>query len=324
MTSRILITEPIIDSVIQDLRTQYHVDIGKRGQFNTEQALVDVVGDYDALLSMLSNPVTERVIKSGTRLKIIANHAVGYNNIDLQAAKKAGIHVANTPDVVTRSTADFTIALLLSVARRMDMAQQFLRNHQFDGWDPLGFMGMELHGKTLGIFGMGRIGAAAARRARAFGLQIQYHSRHKVDSALEKELKATYVASLKKMAQQCDILSLHCPLTDETHHAVNADILAAMPRHAILINTARGPVVDEEALAEALHAGTIAGAGIDVYEEEPTVHPRLLSAPNCVLAPHIGSATHQTRAAIGQLAIQAIRGVLEEKPLSGISNLLTL
>ena len=324
MTPRILITEPIIAAVIQDLRTDYAVDVGERGQFNTEQSLIEVIGPYDALLSMLSNPITKNVIEAGSRLKIVANHAVGYNNIDLQAAKKAGVAVANTPDVVTNSTADFTMGLLLSVARHMDEAQQFLRNKQFDGWDPLGFLGMELHGKTLGIFGMGRIGKAVARRAHAFGLNIRYHNRNKLDAATEEALHAEYVSSLKKLVQQSDILSLHCPLTDATHHAVDAGMIAAMPQHAILINTARGPVVDEAALAAALHANDIAGAGIDVFENEPSVHPDLLNAANCVLAPHIGSATHQTRTAIGQLAINAIRDVLEQKPPAKISNLLPL
>ncbi|MBN2732120.1 MAG: D-glycerate dehydrogenase [Balneolaceae bacterium] len=324
MSACILITEPIIQSVIDDLRTDYKVDVGKRGQFNTEQQLVDVIGDYDALLPMLSNPVTKNVIEAGEKLKIIANHAVGYNNIDLEAAQKAGVKVANTPDVLTESSADLAMGLLLSVARKIDSAQAYLRKGQFNGWEPLGFLGMELNRQTLGILGMGRIGTAVARRARAFGMNILYHNRSKVSAKIEQELNATYISPLKKLAQKSDILSLHCPLTDDTRHAIDATILKTLPDHAILINTSRGPVVDETALADALHNGVIGGAGLDVFEKEPDVHPRLLKAPNCVLTPHIASATTHTRKAIGELAANAIRGVLQGKPASEISNLLHL
>lgn len=324
MSACILITEPIIQSVIDDLRTDYKVDVGKRGQFNTEQQLVDVIGDYDALLPMLSNPVTKNVIEAGEKLKIIANHAVGYNNIDLEAAQKTGVKVANTPDVLTESSADLAMGLLLSVARKIDSAQAYLREGQFNGWEPLGFLGMELNGQALGILGMGRIGTAVARRARAFGMNILYHNRSKVSAEIEQELNATYISSLKELAQKSDILSLHCPLTDDTRHAIDATILNTLPDHAILINTSRGPVVDEAALADALHNGVIGGAGLDVFEKEPDVHPGLLKAPNCVLTPHIASATTHTRKAIGELAANAIRGVLQGKPASEISNLLHL
>lgn len=324
MSACILITEPIIQSVIDNLKTDYKVDVGKRGQFNTEQQLVDVIGDYDALLPMLSNPVTKNVIEAGEKLKIIANHAVGYNNIDLEAAQKAGVKVANTPDVLTESSADLAMGLLLSVARKIDSAQAYLREGQFNGWEPLGFLGMELNGQALGILGMGRIGTAVARRARAFGMNILYHNRSKVSAEIEQELNATYISSLKELAQKSDILSLHCPLTDDTRHAIDATILKILPNHAILINTSRGPVVDEAALADALHNGVIGGAGLDVFEKEPDVHPGLLKAPNCVLTPHIASATTHTRKAIGELAANAIRGVLQGKPASEISNLLHL
>lgn len=324
MSARILITEPIIDNVIEDLRADYTVDVGNRGQFSTAQDLIEVIDRYDALLPMLSNPVSAEVIEAGSRLKVIANHAVGYNNIDIEAAKKAGVHVANTPDVLTESCADFTMGLLLSVARNLGPAEDYLRQGKFNGWEPLGFLGQELNGRTLGIFGMGRIGTAVARRARAFGLTILYHNRHRVSGEVEKDLDATYVESLQALAKQSDILSLHCPLTDETRHAVDASLINLMPDHAILINTSRGPVVDEHALAEALHENKLGGAGLDVFEDEPAVHPRLLSAPNCMLTPHIASATHHTRTAIGRLAANAIRGILEGEDPAGIPNLLTI
>ena len=309
---------------IQKLHKNYKVDIGRRGEFNTEEHLAAVIPGYDALLSMLSTPVTSTVIEAGKRLKIIANHAVGYNNIDLDAAREAGIKVANTPDVLTESSADCAMALLLSAARKICDAQQYLREGKFDGWEPLGFLGMELNAKTLGILGMGRIGTAVARRAKAFGMNILYHNRNRISKEIEEELSAEYAGDIKELARRSDILSLHCPLTEDTYHAIDAEMLSVMPAHALLINTARGPVVDESALADALHNRIIAGAGLDVFEEEPKIHPKLLSAPNCVLTPHIASATDQTREAIGMLAADAIIGVLEGKPESKIPQLIQL
>lgn len=324
MAYRVLITEPIVDSVIRKLRHHYKVDVGERGNFNSEEQLAEAIPEYDALLPMLSNPVTQKVIEAGRNLKIIANHAVGYNNIDLEAARKAGVKVANTPDVLTESTADCTIALLLATARKICEAQQYLRDGKFNGWEPLGFLGMELTGKTLGIVGMGRIGTAVAHRAEAFGLNIIYHNRSRVDEETEQMLGATYINSVEELAAKSDFISLNCPLTEETHHLVDAEILSAMPSHTILINTARGAVVDEQALAEALHKKVIGGAGLDVFEEEPRIHPKLLSSPNCLLTPHIASATHQTREAIGMLAANAIIGILENQPASSIPNLIQL
>lgn len=323
MPARILITEPIVNEVIQTLQEQYTVDVGERGQFVTDDDLAAVIGRYDALLPMLSNPVTAKVIGEGTNLKIIANHAVGYNNIDMQAARAADIHVANTPGVLTESCADFTMGLLLAVTRKLAPAERYLRKGEFDGWEPLGFLGMELNGRTLGIFGMGRIGTAVARRAQAFGLKIAYHNRNRVAPAREQALGATYLPSLEELARRSDILTLHCPLTPGTRHAVDKNLINLLPDHAVIINTSRGPVIDERALAEALHENRLAGAGLDVFEEEPEVDPRLLEAPNCVLTPHIASATHRTRKAIGMLAAEAIDGILSGKDPATISNLLT-
>lgn len=324
MSKKVLVTEPIVESAIEKLRENYTVDVGKRGQYNDEQRLAEVIPGYHALLPMLSQPITANVIESGQNLEIIANYAVGYNNIDLEAAKHSGIKVANTPDVLTDSTADCALALLLATARHICASQQYLRNGQFNGWEPLGFLGLELQGKTLGIVGMGRIGTAVARRGKAFGLNIRYHNRTRAEEEIERALDAAYVDNIRNLAKQSDILSLNCPLTEKTHHLVDREILEIMPNHALLINTARGPVVDEKALAEALHQGLIGGAGLDVFEEEPQVHPDLLNAPNCVITPHIGSATHDTRKAMGRLAANAIIGILENRPESEIPNLLQL
>jgi glyoxylate reductase len=322
MKGKILITEPIIDDVIEGLKKEFHVDVGQRGQYNSVEQLVDVIGRYDALMSMLSNPVTEEVIEAGSNLKIIANYAVGYDNIDLQAAQNAGVYVANTPGVLSESCADFTWALLLAVARHLKAAEEYLRQGNYNVWEPLGFLGMELNGSTLGILGMGDIGKAVARRAKGFGMNVIYHNRNKVDAETEQRLNATYLPSPKELAAQSDILSIHCPLTDATHHLVDRELIRQMPNHAILINTSRGPVVDEEALADALREHRLGGAGLDVFEEEPVVHSRLLSAPNCVITPHIASATEHARREIGRLAADAIKGVLNGKSPSSIPNLI--
>lgn len=322
MAKRVLITEPIVQAVIDKLKEYYHVDIGERGTFNDEDALADAIPEYDALLPMLSNPVTKKVIDAGENLKIIANHAVGYNNIDLEAAHNAGIYIANTPDVLTDACADFTIALMLGVSRQIVEAQQYLIDGKFNGWEPLGFLGKDLKGNTLGILGMGRIGTAVAKRASAFDMDIIYHNRSKVSPDVEKKLGARYVGSVAELAQNSDVLSIHCPLTDETQKLIDADILSRMKSDAIILNTARGAIVDEAALARALHDNSIGGAGLDVFEKEPEVHPDLKDAPNCLLTPHIASATYNTRKAIGMLAADAIIGVLENRPESAIPNLI--
>lgn len=322
MQKRVLITEPVIPSVIEKLEKHYQVDVGERGTYNDEQNLIKAIPSYHALLPMLSNPVTEKVIAAGENLEIIANHAVGYNNIDLKAAREHNVYVANTPGVLTESCAEFTIGLILAVARRFFEAQQYLLNGNFNNWEPLGFLGKELQGSTLGIIGMGRIGTAVARRAQALGMDIIYHNRNRVSEELEEDLKATYCTTIENLAQDSDVITLHCPLTDQTHHLIDEDIFTLMKDDAILINTSRGPVVDESALAKALHTETIGGAGIDVFEKEPKVHPKLQNAPNTLLTPHMASATYQTREAIGMLAADAIIGILEGNPPSDIPNLI--
>lgn len=322
MPRRVLITEPIIPSVIDKLEEHYTVDVGERGTYNDEDALLRDIPHYDAVLPMLSNPITEKVLAAGKNLKVVANHAVGYNNIDLQAAEKYDVAIANTPDVLTDACAEFTMGLMLAVGRRLFDAQKFLLSGKFKDWMPLSFLGIELKGSTLGIIGMGRIGQAVAQRAKAFGMNIIYHNRNKVDPDTEKQLDATYSSSVEHLAKQSDVISLHCPLTDETEHLIDSHILSVMRKNAILLNTSRGPVVDEEALAKALHNEIIGGAGLDVFENEPEVHPHLLDAPNCVLTPHIASASYQTREAIGMLAADAIIGVLENQPKSEIPNLI--
>lgn len=323
MSPRILVTEPIPDKPLDELRKLGEVVVGKKGQYQKKKALLDDIPGYDALLCMLSNPVDREVIEASSGLKVIANFAVGYNNIDIEAAREKDIRVANTPDVLTEACGDFAMGLLLATTRRFFEAETYLREGHFSGWEPLGFLGMELRGKKLCIVGMGRIGQAFARRAIAFGMEIHYHNRTQLDNTTEHELRATYHSDLRELISACDVLSLNCPLTPETHHLIDEEMLRLMPEHAVLINISRGPVVDEAALARALHERQIGGAGLDVYEREPEVHQDLLTAPNCTLLPHIASATYETREAIGMLAVDAIRLVLEGRADDEIPNLVT-
>lgn len=320
---RILITEPIPEKTISFLKKHADVTVGEKGKYQTEENLIADIGDFDGMLCMLSTPVTEKVLQAGKNLKVVANFAVGYDNIDAEAAHRQGVKVANTPDVLTEACGDFAMGLLLALSRKFKEAEQYLRAGKFKGWEPLGFLGMELRGRTLGIVGMGRIGQAFAHRARAFGMNIKYNNRSRVSEAIEQELEAQYVSSHIELAKQADVLSLNCPLTDETHHLVDTELLSLMPEHALLVNISRGAVIDEAALAEALHNGEIAGAALDVFEKEPEVHPKLLTAPNTVLVPHIASATHKTRKDIGMLAAQAIVAVLAGKDDAEIPNLIS-
>lgn len=320
---RILVTEPIPKAAIKYLQEFGEITIGEKGTFNSEEALKHALPDYDALLCMLSTPITKKVLSASKKLKVIANFAVGYNNIDIDAASKAGVKVANTPDILTEACGDFAMALLIATSRRFFAAENYLRKGHFKGWEPLGFLGPELRRRTLGIIGMGRIGQSFAHRAKAFGMNIAYSNRSRLERAIELPINARYVSSIEELARQSDVLSVNCPLTNETHHLVNEHILSLMPSHSILINLSRGPVVDELALATALHERKIWGAGLDVFEQEPLVHPKLLSAPNCTMLPHIASATFETREAIGLLAASAIKKVLHNIPDHEISNLVT-
>jgi len=303
---KVLITEPVFEEVIALLKEHTELTVGKRGTFNSSEELAKVIVEYDGLVSMLSNPVDERVLNQSKKLKVIANYAVGYNNIEVEIATLKGIKVANTPNVLTETTAEGAFALLLAVARRLNEAEQCLRSGAFDGWNPNGFIGFDLFEKKIGILGMGRIGRAFARRAASFGMEVFYTNRTQLPFEIESELKATYLANPLDLAKTCDIISIHCPLTEQTHHLVDEYFINSMKKGSVIINTARGPVVDEKALAHALLNGHLWGAGLDVYEFEPEVHPDLLSAPNTVLLPHVTSATYKTRLSMGMLAAGAV------------------
>jgi glyoxylate reductase len=318
----ILITEPIPKEAISFLEDYGQVTVASKGTYDTEEALINNIDKFDALLCMLSTPITESVLKAGKKLKVVANFAVGYDNINVSAAHDLGIKIANTPDVLTEACGDYAMGLLLALSRNFKEAEYYLRDGKFTGWEPLGFLGMELRERTLGIIGMGRIGQAFAHRAKAFGMKIIYNNRNPLDKETERNLDAEFITTVPELLNQSDVLSLNCPLTDQTHHLIDKDMLTHLPDHALIINISRGAVIDESALAEALHTKRVGGAALDVFENEPDIHPRLLTAPNTMLLPHIASATHKTREAIGLLAAEAIAGVLEGKPDSEIPNLI--
>lgn len=310
---RVVVTEPVIDEGLERLKKLADLTILERGTVKTEEDVIRELQGFDGAITMLSNPVTEKVFAALPDLKVIGNHAVGFNNIDIESAQKHGVVIGNTPDVLTDSTADLTVGLILSVVRKIPEADQFIRDGKFDGWDPRGFLGLELRDRTLGIVGMGRIGQAVAKRMAAFGMEIIYHNRNQLAKEIEEKSGAKYVNTLDSLLSKSDIVSLHCPLNEETHHLIDETRIKNYLKDTVIINTARGPVVDEEALAEALKNGQIAGAGLDVFEEEPVVHPQLLKSPNTVLLPHIGSATWYTRKRMTELAADAVYCVLSGK-----------
>jgi glyoxylate reductase len=272
-----------------------------------------------ALLPTALDPVPAAVIAAAPRLKVIGNYGVGYNNVDVAAATRRRIPVTNTPGVLTEATADTTWALLMAVARRTVEADAYVRAGRFDGWRASLFPGMELAGKTLGIIGLGSIGQAVARRGLGFGMRMIYAGRRRAAAEVEMALQARFVP-LENLLGEADIVSLHCPLTAETRHLLDARRLALMKPTAYLINTARGPVVEERALVEALRAGRIAGAGLDVYEEEPRLAPGLAELRNAVLFPHIGSSTLEAREGMARLAAENIRAALEGRRPPNVVN----
>jgi glyoxylate reductase len=266
----------------------------------------------DAAIVTLGDRINAETIHAATRLKILANYAVGYNNIDLAAARQRGLIVTNTPDVLTDATADLTWALILATARRVVEGDALVRSGAWTGWSPTQLLGAEVTGKTLGTIGMGRIGQAVARRAVGFRMPVRYHTRQPLTaSLLSREWEHR---SLRDLLGEADVVTIHVPLTSATQHLIGARELTWMRPTAFVINTARGPIVDEAALADALKTGTIAGAGLDVYEQEPAIHPELAGLRQVVLLPHLGSATLQARVQMGMVCLKNIQAVLEGRP----------
>lgn len=266
------------------------------------------------IVALLTDRIDEQLLARAPRLSVVANVAVGVDNVDLNACASRNVVVTNTPDVLTEATADLTFGLLIAAARRIAEGDRLVRAGGFTGWTPTFLLGTRVHGMKLGIVGFGRIGKAVARRARGFGMHVGYSQRKREPEAIERALGATFVPSIDELCASSDAITIHCPLTPDTRHLFSADRLAKMRVGSILVNTARGPIVDEAALAHALEHGPLAAAGLDVFEQEPKVHPALLERPNVVLAPHIGSADRATREAMASTAAANVIRVLRGEP----------
>ena len=304
----VLVTRKLPASVLAKLSAVAEVDLYVGDAAIPADELRARVADKDALVCLLTDAVDRTVIDAAPKLKAIANVAVGYNNIDVSYARSRGIAVTNTPDVLTESVADFTWALILGITRRLSEGERLVRRGEWKGWALDLLLGTELRGKQLGLVGVGRIGRAVAARAGAFGMRVAYTSRREIDFPGAESMQ------LDRLLLTSDILSLHVPLTNETKHLIDKRALTRMKRAAYLINTARGPVVDEAALAWALQHHLLAGAALDVYENEPAVHPDLLSLENVLLVPHLGSGTTETRTAMADLAVDNVLAILDGRP----------
>ncbi|HIJ11175.1 TPA: D-glycerate dehydrogenase [Candidatus Woesearchaeota archaeon] len=310
---KVFVTRKIPESGLKLLRKKYDVRVWKKDRVISRGALLRGVKWCDALLCLLTDNIDKKVLDANPNLQIVANYAVGYNNIDHAYAKTKKIPVTNTPGVLTTAVAEHAMALLLSIARRVPESDTFVRKSKYKGWAPMLLLGGQLQGKTLGIVGAGRIGSAVAERAmKGFGMKIIYFNRSK-NARIEKDTKAKRKAKLKELLKEADFVSVHVPLVKETRHLLGSSQLKAMKKTAYLINTSRGPVIDEKALVSALKSKQIAGAALDVFENEPKLAKGLSTLSNVVLTPHTASGTIETREAMSTIAAQNIIAVLSGK-----------
>lgn len=308
--SRVVVTGRVPDAALEKLRAEHEVDAWAGPESISREELLRRVAGADAVISLLTERIDDELLDAaGPQLKVVSNVAVGYDNIDVPACTARSIIATNTPGVLTEATADIAFGLILMATRRLGEGERLIRAGQDWKWGMFFLLGSSLQGKTLGVVGMGGIGQATARRAKAFGMEIVYQSRSEIDPAIAAELGARRV-DLDELLATSDVVSLHCPYGDATHHLIGAEELAAMKSTAYLVNTARGPIIDEAALATALRNGVIAGAGLDVFEKEPQVYPELLDLENVALVPHLGSATVETRTAMAVLAAENTLAVL--------------
>ncbi len=305
---RVIVTRRLMPTVEARMAELFEVVPSSDDHPMDRDELIQAMRDADVLVPTVTDRIDRAMIEAaGARIGLIANFGAGIEHIDLAAARAAKVIVTNTPGVFTDDTADLTMTLILSVPRRVVEGVRLVRRGEWTGWAPSAMLGHRIGGKRLAIIGMGRIGQAVAHRARAFGLDIAYHSRHRLPAALENMLGARFEENFDQLVAEADILTLHCPASPETHHIINAARIAMMKPTAYLINTARGDLIDEEALIAALEAGKLGGAGLDVYAREPMIDPRLLALPNVITLPHLGSATVEGREASGERVIANIR-----------------
>lgn len=313
MPTRVVVTSTPPGSALSELGEHAEVVVLSDDGDVSAERLADAVEDADGLLSMLTDRVTRELLTKARRLRVVGNCAVGFDNVDVTAATELGVQVCNTPNVLTHATADLTWALLLAAARRIPEADRMVRAGRFARWQIGLLLGRSVHEKTLGIVGLGRIGGAVARRAAGFDMRILYTQRRRADADVERALGAELVDK-RTLLERSDVVSLHAPLTNETRHFIDDDALSRMKPDSILVNTARGAMVDEPALVAALETGRIAAAALDVFENEPAVHPRLRELDNVVLAPHIGSATADARRQMAESVARDIIRVLTGSP----------
>lgn len=312
--TRLLPAEPVAR-----LQKKTQLTVNPEDRPLTRSELLEGVADADGLLCLLTDRIDDELMAHAPRLRVISNYAVGFENIDVEAATRRGIAVTNTPDVLTDATADMAFALLLAVSRRLVEGDSLVRTGGWQGWGPLQLLGGEVTGATLGLIGLGRIGRAVATRAEAFNMRVLYWNRTRLDPEEEERLGVEY-ASVEAVLERSRFVSLHVAAAPETRHLIDAEALKLLGPDGYLINTARGPIIDEQALVTALQNGTIAGAGLDVYENEPELAPGLMDCPNAVLAPHLGSATLETRNAMGNLAVDSVLAVLSGEVPSNVLN----
>jgi glyoxylate reductase len=309
---KVVVTRKLPDPVETRMRELFDTELNVDDKPLTSEELVEAMNRCDVLVPTITDQLDARTLaRAGDRLKLIANFGAGVDNIDVATANQRNIIVTNTPGVLTEDTADMTMGLIMAASRRVVEGANVVQSGGFQGWSPTWMLGRRIWGKRLGIVGMGRIGQALARRAKAFGLSIHYHNRKPVSPRIAEELEATYWESLDQMLARMDVVSINCPHTPATYHLLSARRLKLLQPHAIVVNTARGEVIDEGALANMLAKGEIAGAGLDVYEHEPAINPKLMKLPNVVLLPHMGSATVEGRIDMGEKVIVNIKTFMD-------------
>jgi glyoxylate reductase len=311
---RVLVTQRISDESLATLAAQFEVESNQKDTAVSPAQLLRRIKNKDAAITLITDVISDQVLASSARLKIVSNVAVGYNNFDVAAATRRGVMLTNTPGAMDDTTADFAWCLILATARRLTEADRLVRSGRWTRWRFMEFLGHDVYGKTIGICGFGRIGRGVARRAMGFNMKVLYTSRSRATDDIEQEFRASYVDK-HTLLRESDVVTVHLPLFAETRHYIGAPELALMKKTAILVNTARGPVVDEKALVQALKARQLAGAGLDVYAKEPKLAPGLAKLPNTVLAPHMGSASIETRLRMSNMAVaNCIAGLTGQRP----------
>ena len=309
---RVVVTRRLPDVIETRMMELFDCQLNTDDHAFSQAELIAAVKEADALVPTVTDRIDARLLsQSGEKLRLIASFGTGVDHLDLKSARQRGITITNTPGVLTEDTADMTLALMLAVPRRLTEGERLVRSGNWTGWSPTGLLGHRVNGKRLGIVGMGRIGQAVARRARAFSMSIHYHNRRQLHRDIEAELEATYWESLDQMLARMDIISINCPHTPATYHLLSARRLKLMPSDSYIVNTSRGEVIDENALARMVETGQIAGAGLDVFEHEPAVNPKLLQSESVVVLPHLASATLEGRIDMGEKVIINIKTFLD-------------